>query len=152
MQRLPVRQIAHRCCNRQVAPRHMGNPQDHRTTGWAIPEAALKSLALGWHISVAMTTWLLFQGELEQNKHLMELLVGADPGYQWPDRFERPRPKVGVGVGTIMGLLHGCSVGLGPSLSEDKPTYSHALEGGDGWTVSAPELQAPSLSALGHQL
>ena len=27
-----------------------------------LPEAALKSLALGWPISVAMTTWLLFQG------------------------------------------------------------------------------------------
>lgn len=53
-------------------------------------------------------------------------------------------------MGTIMGLLYGCFVGLGPSLSEDKLTYSHALEGGDGWTVGAPELQAPSLSALGH--
>lgn len=55
-------------------------------------------------------------------------------------------------MGTTMGLLQGCSVGLGPPLSEDKLTHSHALEGGDGRTVSAPELQAPSLSALGHQL
>ena len=57
-----------------------------------------------------------------------------------------------MGVGTTVGLLQGCSVGLGPSLSEDKLTYSHALEGGDGRTVGAPELQAPSLSTLGHQL
>ena len=57
-----------------------------------------------------------------------------------------------MGVGTTVGLLQGCSVGLGPSLSEDKLTYSHALDGGDGRTVGAPELQAPSLSTLGHQL
>ena len=86
-------------------------PQDSR--GWAILEAALKSLALGWHISVAMTIWLLFQGDLEQNQHLMELLLGADPGYQWPDRFERPWPKAGGGGGEHNGPLAWLLCGIG---------------------------------------